>query len=58
MATATPARRDLGGPSEAIEAIERATDAPTPAPEAHWEVAGPEDGSPIVFVHGAVMTRA
>jgi pimeloyl-ACP methyl ester carboxylesterase len=25
---------------------------------AGWEVAGPADGPPIVFVHGAVMTRA
>src|SRR5258706_7498513 len=23
-----------------------------------WEVAGPPDGPPIVFIHGAVMTRA
>src|SRR5258707_15692111 len=23
-----------------------------------WEVVGPADGPPIVFVHGAVMTRA
>jgi len=26
--------------------------------EAHWDVAGPADGPAIVFVHGAVMTRA
>jgi pimeloyl-ACP methyl ester carboxylesterase len=29
-----------------------------PAAEPHWEVAGPADGPPVVFVHGAVMTRA
>ena len=27
-------------------------------PALGWEIAGPADGPPIVFVHGAVMTRA
>jgi pimeloyl-ACP methyl ester carboxylesterase len=27
-------------------------------PALGWEIAGPPDGPPIVFVHGAVMTRA
>jgi pimeloyl-ACP methyl ester carboxylesterase len=36
----------------AVAALEPATAGPG------WEVAGPAGGSPIVFLHGAVMTRA
>jgi pimeloyl-ACP methyl ester carboxylesterase len=62
MASVTPATskrgrpastgaRAIGADAEAVATGDRAT-------EAHWEVAGPVDGPPIVFVHGAVMTRA
>jgi pimeloyl-ACP methyl ester carboxylesterase len=55
MAGATPSTRALRSDARADQ---RPGIAEPARSETHWEVAGPDDGPPIVFVHGAVMTRA
>lgn len=53
MAAVTSSSPQLGRPTDGA-----APAATEPAVAAHWDVAGPADGPAIVFVHGAVMTRA
>jgi len=59
MAGATPSARALrSDPRAATSSEVDRTAGESASAETHWEVAGPHDGPPIVFVHGAVMTRA
>jgi len=59
MAGATPSARALRSDARAATSSEvDRTAGESASDETHWEVAGPHDGPPIVFVHGAVMTRA